>query len=67
MYPNRRYRFRRAVESIIGISSALPTDVLDDEDGREAYKMIGRLLKHVGPKMTSQPLTELAYCSFKSG
>jgi hypothetical protein len=39
--------FRRAAESIIAISSALPREELDDEEGRNAYRAIGVLVKQV--------------------
>jgi hypothetical protein len=41
-------RFRKAAESIVAMSSVLDRDLLDDEEGRQAYKAIGTLLKQVG-------------------
>ncbi|KAK4686644.1 hypothetical protein P7C73_g3490, partial [Tremellales sp. Uapishka_1] len=55
--------FRRAAESILAISCALPRTVLDDVEGQDAYKCIGTLLKQLqvrveprdGAKEPSQP------------
>jgi uncharacterized protein involved in exopolysaccharide biosynthesis len=38
-------RFRRAAESIVAVTSALPKEVLDDELAKDAYRAIGILAK----------------------
>ena len=40
-------RFRTAAENVIAISSALPRDTLDDQEGIDAYKAIGLLVKQL--------------------
>ena len=39
--------FRRAAEGIVAYACAIPSEDLDDDLGKEAYKTIGKLVKQV--------------------
>ncbi len=58
--------FRRAAESIIAISAALPEDVLDDIEGSNAYSAIGDLLKQVSHIAIRFWISSSVVASFKS-
>ncbi|WVQ82029.1 hypothetical protein IAT38_004157 [Cryptococcus sp. DSM 104549] len=52
--------FRKAGESIIAISTAIPRDLLDDVEAEEAYKAIGALLKQLRVDSSSLRPTPVA-------
>jgi hypothetical protein len=39
--------FRRAAQGIVAYACAIPSEDLDDDLGREAYRTIGKLVKQV--------------------
>ena len=39
--------FRRAAEGIVAYACAIPSEDLDDDLGKEAYRTIGKLVKQV--------------------
>jgi len=40
--------FRRAAHGIVAHACAIPSEDLDDELGKEAYRTIGKLVQQVG-------------------